>query len=109
MAVLDNKARVYGVQNLRVVDASSFPFLTPGHPISVIYALAEKIAADILGGATPPPGYELSGYEEDSEPAVGLQGVGARKEAEQGGASKSGRVSVGMVALVGFVAAMVVL
>ena len=32
MAVIDNHARVYGTQNLRVVDASSFPFLPPGHP-----------------------------------------------------------------------------
>ena len=62
MAVLDSQARVYGTQNLRVVDASSFPFLTPGHPMATIYALAEKIAADILGNATPPPGYDLSGY-----------------------------------------------
>lgn len=36
MAVIDSKARVYGVQGLRVVDASSFPFLTPGHPQSVV-------------------------------------------------------------------------
>ncbi|KAJ9206889.1 CAZyme family AA3 [Paecilomyces variotii] len=49
-AVLDSSARVYGVQNLRVVDASSFPFLPPGHPQSLIYALAEKIAEDILRG-----------------------------------------------------------
>lgn len=108
MAVLDNKARVYGVQNLRVVDASSFPFLTPGHPISVIYALAEKIAADILGEATPPPGYDLSGYEEDADGDQGL-GVGGRKEAETGGASENMRASVGMVALVGVVAAMMLL
>lgn len=47
-AVIDSSARVYGVQNLRVVDASSFPFLPPGHPQSLIYALAEKIADDIL-------------------------------------------------------------
>jgi choline dehydrogenase len=39
---------VYGVQGLRVVDASSFPFLPPGHPQSVVYALAEKIADEIL-------------------------------------------------------------
>lgn len=50
MAVLDSKAKVIGVQGLRVVDASSFPFLPPGHPQSTIYALAEKIAADILQG-----------------------------------------------------------
>ncbi|GAB7355471.1 hypothetical protein MBLNU459_g5970t3 [Dothideomycetes sp. NU459] len=48
MAVLDSRARVIGVQGLRVVDASSFPFLPPGHPQSTVYALAEKIAADIL-------------------------------------------------------------
>ncbi|KAJ6092589.1 alcohol oxidase [Penicillium sp. IBT 16267x] len=36
MAVLDSKARVYGVSNLRVVDASSFPLLVPGHPMSTI-------------------------------------------------------------------------
>ena len=36
MAVIDSKARVYGVQGLRVVDASAFPFLPPGHPSSTI-------------------------------------------------------------------------
>lgn len=54
MAVLDTKARVRGVQNLRVVDASSFPLLPPGHPTATLYALAEKIAADILGGLQTP-------------------------------------------------------
>ncbi|TVY78200.1 Dehydrogenase patE [Lachnellula suecica] len=48
MAVIDSKARVIGVQRLRVVDASSFPLLVPGHPQSTIYALAEKISEDIL-------------------------------------------------------------
>ncbi|KAM0723450.1 hypothetical protein Q7P37_000436 [Cladosporium fusiforme] len=47
MAVVDSKARVYGIEGLRVVDASAFPFLTPGHPQSGIYMLAEKIADDI--------------------------------------------------------------
>jgi choline dehydrogenase len=50
MAVVDSKARVFGVENLRVVDASAFPFLPPGHPQSTIYALAEKIAAEITAG-----------------------------------------------------------
>lgn len=49
MAVVDSSARVYGVQGVRVVDASSFPLLPPGHPQSTVYALAEKIADDILG------------------------------------------------------------
>ncbi|KAI1810351.1 hypothetical protein GGS20DRAFT_567950 [Poronia punctata] len=48
MAVLDSKARVRGVTGLRVVDASSFPFLPPGHPQSSVYMLAEKIAEDII-------------------------------------------------------------
>ena len=50
MAVIDSNTKVYGTENLRVVDASSFPLLPPGHPQSTIYALAEKIAAEILGG-----------------------------------------------------------
>ncbi|KAF7541772.1 hypothetical protein G7054_g257 [Neopestalotiopsis clavispora] len=49
LAVVDSKAKVIGVQNLRVVDASAFPFLPPGHPQSTVYALAEKIACDISG------------------------------------------------------------
>ena len=64
-SVIDSRARVYGVQNLRVVDASSFPFLTPGHPQSVVYALAEKIASDIQGFKSRPPGYVMSGYEQE--------------------------------------------
>ncbi|KAI9843172.1 MAG: hypothetical protein M1838_002735, partial [Thelocarpon superellum] len=48
LAVVDTKLRVYGTNNLRVVDASAFPFLPPGHPQSTVYALAEKVAADIL-------------------------------------------------------------
>ncbi|KAA8614449.1 Choline dehydrogenase [Pyrenophora tritici-repentis] len=48
MAVVDPQARVYGVQGLRVVDASALPILPPGHPTSTIYALAEKIAAGII-------------------------------------------------------------
>ena len=50
MAVVDSKARVYGVQGLRVVDASAFPFLPPGHPQATVYMLAEKIAEDIRKG-----------------------------------------------------------
>ncbi|TVY18013.1 Dehydrogenase patE [Lachnellula arida] len=48
MAVVDSKARVFGTTRLRIVDAAAFPFLPPGHPQSTIYALAEKIADDII-------------------------------------------------------------
>ncbi|OOF96683.1 GMC oxidoreductase [Aspergillus carbonarius ITEM 5010] len=51
MAVVDSQARVYGVQGVRVVDASAFPFLPPGHPQSTVYMLAEKIANEIVNGA----------------------------------------------------------
>lgn len=47
-AVVDSKARVFGVKGLRVVDASAIPFSLPGHPQSSVYMLAEKIAEDIL-------------------------------------------------------------
>ena len=50
MAVVDSRARVMGVNGLRVVDASAFPFLPPGQPQSAVYALAEKIAQGILDG-----------------------------------------------------------
>lgn len=36
MAVVDSRARVYGVKGVRVVDASAFPFLPPGHPQSTV-------------------------------------------------------------------------
>ena len=36
MAVIDSRARVFGVEGLRVVDASSFPFVLPGHPQATI-------------------------------------------------------------------------
>ncbi|KAF2791692.1 GMC oxidoreductase [Melanomma pulvis-pyrius CBS 109.77] len=49
-AVVDSKARVFGVKGLRVVDNSVIPFSLPGHPQSSVYMLAEKIADDILKG-----------------------------------------------------------
>ncbi|KAH8645847.1 hypothetical protein BGZ60DRAFT_424890 [Tricladium varicosporioides] len=50
MAVLDGEARVRGVTGLRVVDSSAMPVLVPGHPMSTIYMLAEKIANAIIKG-----------------------------------------------------------
>lgn len=45
--VVDNRLRVYGVRNLRVVDASVFPIEPLGNIQSTVYAVAER-AADIL-------------------------------------------------------------
>jgi choline dehydrogenase len=36
MAVVDSHAQVFSVEGVRVVDASAFPFLPPGHPQSTI-------------------------------------------------------------------------
>lgn len=69
MAVLDSRARVFGVDKLRVVDASAFPILPPGHPQSTVCKmqefillgpltnqladmLAEKIASDIISSSS---------------------------------------------------------
>ncbi|KAL2836348.1 hypothetical protein BJY01DRAFT_222030 [Aspergillus pseudoustus] len=49
-AVVDSKAKVIGLQNIRVVDASIFPMLPPGHPQSTCYMIAEKIADEVKNG-----------------------------------------------------------
>lgn len=45
--VVDNRLKVYGVKNLRVVDASVFPIEPLGNIQATVYAVAER-AADIL-------------------------------------------------------------
>jgi choline dehydrogenase len=49
-AVVDSRAKVFGVDGLRVVDISAFPFALPGHPQASVYMFAEKIADDIKNG-----------------------------------------------------------
>ena len=46
--VVDDKLRVYGTKNVRVVDASLIPVIPRGNIITTVYAAAEK-AADIIG------------------------------------------------------------
>ena len=51
MAVVDSKFRVYGANNLRVVDASVFPYI-PGFFIVVpVYMISEKASDDIIAAA----------------------------------------------------------
>ncbi len=53
MSVLDPASlRVHGVQGLRVVDASSMPYITNGNIYAPVMMLAEK-AADLIAGNTP--------------------------------------------------------
>jgi choline dehydrogenase-like flavoprotein len=46
--VVDEKLKVYGTTNLRIVDASVFPIIPRGNIITMVYAVAEK-GADIIG------------------------------------------------------------
>jgi choline dehydrogenase len=45
--VVDSKLKVYGTNNVRVVDASVIPVELTGHTVGPLYAVAEK-AADII-------------------------------------------------------------
>lgn len=47
MAVVDSRARVYGVDGLRVVDASAFPFLPPGHPQSSVCEFFDPLVLNV--------------------------------------------------------------
>jgi choline dehydrogenase len=51
-AVVDTEFRLLGVESLRVVDASSQPVLTNGHPMAALVMMAERAVDFILG---PPP------------------------------------------------------
>ncbi|KAK6222010.1 hypothetical protein LQW54_001231 [Pestalotiopsis sp. IQ-011] len=47
--VVDGELKVYGIDGLRIVDASVMPLLPASHTMTTVYAVAEK-AADIIRG-----------------------------------------------------------
>src|SRR5690606_16273297 len=62
MAVVDpNTMKGHGVEGLRVVDASVFPFVTNGNIYAPVMMVAEK-AADLIAGNTPLPPLDVPYY-----------------------------------------------
>ncbi len=55
MAVLDSNFRVYGTQNLRIVDASVFPFIPGFFIVTPVYMISEKASDAILQDARNHP------------------------------------------------------
>lgn len=46
--VVNSRGQVYGIEGLRVVDASILPTQVSSHMMAVLYGVADKIATNIL-------------------------------------------------------------
>jgi choline dehydrogenase len=67
MSVLDpNSLKVYGLEGLRVVDASSMPFITNGNIYAPVIMLAEK-ASDLILSKTPLASQETEFYRHKTD------------------------------------------
>ena len=65
MAVTDAELKVHGIEGLRVVDASVFPYVTNGNIYQPVLMVAEK-AADIILGKTPLAPSDVKTYSLES-------------------------------------------
>jgi choline dehydrogenase len=75
-SVLDpTTMRVHGVEGLRVIDASSFPYVTNGNIYAPVMMLAEK-ASDLVAGNTPLAPDPVPFYRHRPSPA-GTEASGA--------------------------------
>jgi choline dehydrogenase len=61
--------RVHGVDGLRVVDASVFPYVTNGNIYAPVMMTAEK-SADLILGNTPLPAEPVPFYRHEAQPAA---------------------------------------
>jgi choline dehydrogenase-like flavoprotein len=62
--VVDDRLRVYGVDNLRAVDASIFPTTIRSNPVTTVYAVAEDRG-----------GYDLESLVVDQISGGGMEGT----------------------------------
>lgn len=63
MAVVDEALRVYGIEGLRVADASIMPTITSGNINAPAIMIGEK-ASDLFAGRVPEKPVEVTVYRE---------------------------------------------